>query len=375
MKVLDVREVRKHWKQLNPEADFDKSYTFYYDETNNLKKLHVRKSDFNYSFTSNFILGGLVFKKATPDLTKLFAGLKLQKSVKEVKLKHLSKGDFLDCLKSEKLNYFLRYLVDNEISIHFTWVNLLYWSIADIVDSAIANSEVTMKIGRWMGDKIKSDLYTLAKYEIDAVVELFYKYQYPNIKKESVVPFIEDLTALFCDYIETEELHFGLESLRQVLKEATENESLPFLEDEEDYILLKDFSQFYLSRLYLFKNSKHVFDNEASIFEIISNTKIMDGKKEIKNYSFVDSGSSLIIQASDILVGILGKFSTFLNTNSYDDVKANIVSLSEKQKDNIDLIIDLMQRSPERNPAFVISIDSYEEKDKYSLILEMRDID
>jgi hypothetical protein len=373
MKVLNTRNIRKYWKKLHPEADFDKSYTFYYDETNNLKKFHVRESDFNSSFSSNFILGGLVFEKSPPNLTDLFTGLKLQKSVRDVKLKHLAKGDFLGCLKSQKLNYFLQYLVDNKMTIHFEWVNLLYWSLADIVDSAMANSEIAMKVGRWMGDKVKSDLYTLAKMEIDSVIELFYKYQYPNIKKESVVPFIDDLTSLFDGYIETEELHFGLESLRQVLKEATEKQSLPFLKNEDDYVLLKDFSQFYLGKLYLFKNASHVFDNEESVSEIIGNTRIMDGKKEIKNYSFVDSESSLLIQASDIVVGTLGKLSAFLNTSTYAVVDASIRSLTEIQKSNIDLIIDLMERSAEKNPAFIISIDCEEEKDKYALIQEIRD--
>lgn len=246
MKEIDININRKYLKGIFPEADFDKVYSFYYDETNNFKKFYVRESDFNFPFSSNFILGGLVFEEIQPNLTELFTGLKLQKSVRDVKLKHLAKGNFLACLKSQKLNYFLKYLRDNKISIHFTWVNLLYWSITDIVDSAIANSEIAMKVGRWMGDKVKSDLYKLAKIEIDAVIELFHKYQYPNIKKESIILFIEELTSLFYDYIDTEEFHFGLESLRQVLKEATENQSLPFLENEEDYILLKDFSQFYL---------------------------------------------------------------------------------------------------------------------------------
>jgi len=373
MEVLDIRDIRKYWKRIHPEADFDKSYTFYYDETNNIKKFHVRESDFNSSFSSNFILGGLVFEDTSPNLAELFVGLKLQKSVRDVKLKHLAKGDFCECLKSKKLNYFLQYLVDNKISIHITWVNLLYWSVADIVDSAIANSEIAMKVGRWMGDKVKSDLYKLAKIEIDAVIELFYKYQYPNIKKESVVPFIEDLTSLFYGYIETEEFHFGLESLRQVLKEATEKQSLPFLEGEDDHILINDFSQFYLDNIYIFKNSSHIFDNEGSVSEIIGNTKIMEGKNEIRNYSFVDSESNLIIQASDILVGIIGKLSAFLNTNSYAAVDVSIRSLTEIQKSNIDLIIDLMERSAEKNPAFIISIDGEEEKDKYGLIQAIRD--
>lgn len=372
MKIYDATKPRKFWIKNHPEGDFDKAYTFYYDETNNLKKFYVRESDFNSSFSSNFILGGLVFEESLPDLTDLFAGLKLQQFVKDVKLKHLAKGDFLDCLKSKKLNYFLQYLWDENISVHFLWVNLLYWSMADIVDSAIANSEVAMKVASFMRNKVKSDLYKWAKIEIEAVIELFYKYQYPNIKKESIVPFIDELVSMFDGYIETEEFHFGLESLRQVLKDARENKSLPFLQDEEDHVLIKDFSIFYLENLFIFKNSTHIFDNEESVSEIIRNTKIMIGKTEIKNYSFVDSKNNFFIQASDIYVGIMGKFSTFLNTNSYDGVDTAISSLTEIQGKNLDLIIDLMNRSADINPALIVSVDCEEEKDKVNLICEIR---
>lgn len=373
MKEIDVNISRDYLKKMFPKAEFDKEYTFYYDETNNIKKLYVRESGLNSPFSSNFILGGLVFEDSLPDLSELFEGLKLQKSVKDVKLKHLAKGEFLECLKSKKLNFFLQFLFDNKILIHFSWVNLLHWSITDIVDSAIANSEVAKKVGRLMVDKVRSDLYKLAKIEIDKVLEIFFKYQYPNIKKENVVPFIDEFTSLFYDYIDTEEFHFGLESLRQVLKEARRNESLPYIMDEEDYMLLKDFSSFYLESICLFKNSNHIFDNEESISEILSNTKIMDKQIQVKNYSFVDSHNNLMIQASDIIVGIFGKFSGFINKTSYDEVKLWVDSLSEIQEKNIDLIIDLMNRSAKINPAFISSIDCQEETDKIGLICIMRD--
>jgi uncharacterized protein DUF3800 len=372
MKVFDISFSKEYLKYTNPDADLDKSYTFYYDETNNFKKLYIKELDFNASFASNFILGGLVFEGTSTDLSNLFEGLELQNNIVDVKLKHLATGSFLDCLKSKKLNYFLKYLYDNKIYIHFTWVNLLQWSIADIVDSAIANSEVAIKAGRPMADRVKSDFYKLAKIELEAVIALFYKFKYPNIKKEQIVPFINELISLFDGYIHTEEFHFGLESLRQVLKEAKRNQSLPFLTNEEDYVLLKDFSTFYLEPLALFKNSLHVFDNEDSIAEIVQNTKIMDGKDEIKNYSFIDSKSNPIVQASDIFVGIMGKLSTFLNTSGHMGVCYSISSLSEIQESNIDLIIDLMDRSGEKNPAFITSIDTQEEMKKVRIIRHIR---
>ena len=369
---FDISEIRKFNKIIAPEADFDKEYTFYYDETNNIRKFYVRETDFNYSFTANFVLGGLVYEGESPNIQPLINGLKLQKTVREIKLKHIAKGEFIDCIKSEKLNYFLKYLLDNDLFIHYSSLNILYWSIVDIVDSAIVNSEVAKQLDPSFANHLKNDLYKLSRLEIESVIELFYRFGYPNIKNEEVLTFIEALTSLFNGYIDTFEFHFGLESLRQILKEAKKKGSLPFIMDEEDHILLKDFSQFYLRPIYTFKNSNHVFDTELSILEILQNYKIIDNKEEIKNYSFADSQSDSFIQFSDVFVGLMGKLTNYFNTSSKEKITTDIDSLNATQQRNIDLIIDLIDKSHNENIGFLHSIDSYEELTKMDIIREMR---
>lgn len=370
---FEISDIRKMTKMLTPTADFDSSFTFYYDETNNIRKFYVREIDFNSSFNSNFVLGGLVHEGTQPNIKSLFDRLNLQNNIKEVKLKHIAKGNFLDCLKSEKLNCFLTYLLDSDLYVHYSSLNILYWSIVDIVDSAIANSEVAMQLGLDFSNYLKNDLYKLAKIEIESVIELFYNSEYPNLKKEAVLEFIEELTSIFDEYIDTEEFHFGLESLRQILKQAGKKDSLPFVMDEENYILIEDFSQFYLRPIYLFKNSNHIFDNEVAISEILANHRVIDDNKEIKNYSFVDSQSNLFVQASDIFVGLIGKLANYVNTNPTEKIVDDLNSLSEKQLNNIDSLIDLLNKSHSRNIAFLHSIDSYEELTKMNLIREIRD--
>lgn len=44
-------------------------------------------------------------------------------------------GVFADCLKSERLERFLDLLIENDWHIHFNSLNVLYWSIVDILDS------------------------------------------------------------------------------------------------------------------------------------------------------------------------------------------------------------------------------------------------
>src|SRR5690606_554441 len=120
---MSYKQIRSFTKLMTPTGDFDSAFTFYYDETNKIKKSLANEEDFNVPFSSNFVLGGIVCDKPAPDLTPLFNGLKLQKTTNELKFKHIAKGEFLDCLKSDKLNYFLQFIFDSDLYIHYSTVN------------------------------------------------------------------------------------------------------------------------------------------------------------------------------------------------------------------------------------------------------------
>ena len=47
MSDFEIGEIRKFTKMLAPTADFDAALSFYYDETNNIRKFYVRETDFN----------------------------------------------------------------------------------------------------------------------------------------------------------------------------------------------------------------------------------------------------------------------------------------------------------------------------------------
>ena len=351
-------------------ADFDSSYSFYYDETNNIRKFYVRENEFNSPSLENFVLGGLVHEGEAPDVTELVESFKLQKTVKEVKFKHIARGEFVDCLKSEKLKLFLQFLKDSSLFVHYSSFNILYWSIVDIVDSAISNSGRAKESGLPFAKMLKNDLYKLARLEIDSVAKLFYKFEYPNVKKDSIIPFIQELSSLFDGYIDQEEFHFGLKSLRQILEEAQKNESLPFITNEEDYILLKDFSLNYLRPIYLFKNSTHVFDNEDSVSEVLEEYKILVGTEELSNYSFTDSQSSRLIQLSDVFVGLLGKLFYYFNTSSREKIEADVNGLTDIQTANLGLLLDVIGKSHSKNIGFIHYTDSHEEHSKMDSISE-----
>lgn len=356
---------------MNPRVNFTTPYIFYYDETNNIKTFYVRENDFNYTFTANFVLGGLLHQGEVPDVQQLIDSFKLQKTAKEVKFKHIAFGDFLDCLKSQKLNLFFRFLKDSDLYVHYSSLNILYWSVVDIVDSAIMNSDAAMQLGPGFDNRLKNDLYKLCRLEIDAVIQIFYAFEYPNVKPEKISDFIESLSNLFEAYLQLEEFHFGLESLRQILKESKKKGDLAFVMNEEDHVLLADLTHFYLRPIYTFKNSTHIFDNEDSIREALDEYRILDNGIEFQNYSFVDSQDNQLTQLSDIFIGFVGKYTNYRNTHTMEEIKTDIDSFSALQLENMKLFIDIINKSDQKNPAFLHATDSYEEEMKFGELCEI----
>lgn len=355
-------------KMLNPKLDFETPYTFYYDETNNIRTFYVRENDFNYTFTANFVLGGLAIEGEVPDVKDLIDSFKLQKTAKEVKFGLIAHGDFLDCLKSRKLTLYLKFLNETNVYFHFSSLNILFWSLVDIVDSAIVDTETIHKFGPDYIMHLKNDLYKLARLEIDSVVQLFYHYGYPNIKPESLTDFVQKLMEVFAPYKDKPEFRPGIEALNDILQKAVAKGSLPFVMDDEDHILLKDFSQFYLHPLYTFTTSSHIFDNEEEIIKILDGYRILDKGEEFNGFTFVDSLDSPLTQLSDVMVGFMGKYTQYRNTHSAAEIENDIMDLEPLQVENLQLFIDVLQKSVEKNPAFHHETDAISEIGKLHLI-------
>ncbi len=228
-------------------------------------------------------------------------------------------------------------------------------------------SERTKQFSLDFTNLLKNDLYKVAKLEIDSVSKLFYRFKYPNIKSESVNGFIEALILIIDKGLHANESK-ELELFKIILEDAKKTDLLPFLTNVEDHILIKNFSGFYIRPISLFKNSKHTFDKETVISECLAGYKFVEGDAEIKNYIFVDSQSKLLIQYSDVFIGLIGKLTDYLNTSQMEKIKNDFDSLSNKQKNNIDLLLDLIYKSHNKNIGFLYSIESYEEKSKMLLI-------
>lgn len=367
--VFEIGELREMSIVYNGLEHMNEEYTFYYDETNNVRKFCLKEDGYNSSIYTTFVLGGVMHKglSSSANLEDLWQNLKLQKTIKEVKLKHLAQGDFIRCLDSTKLNYYLKWLLDSDLYIHYTCLNLLYFSIVDIVDSAIENSHIAKQLNRDFADMLKNDLYVLVKMEEGLFSSLFYKYKYPDVKKADIRAFINNLISIIRDFEHIPSLHLGLVSLRQILKESLDTGELIYIMNEKENILIEDFSNFYLHPIFMFKDSTHIFDNEDSIKHIVENIDIQYFGNTLHNYKFVDSKDSSYIQISDIFIGLFGKFTMFINSNTVEDITQIIGNISRLQKENLTLFRALISKSDNMNKALLLTSVSSEEREKYEM--------
>lgn len=134
-----------------------------------------------------------------------------------------------------------------------------------------------------------------------------------------------------------------------LLNESKKTENLVFIMDENNHQLIENFCQFYSRTIYLFLNSEHVFDKEDSIEPLINNLNLTYENARIKNFSFIDSKDNLYIQLSDIIVGFIGKFYSFLNENNTNDIKEQLEKTDKIQQATLRLFYKVIGESERRN--------------------------
>jgi hypothetical protein len=333
--------------------------TLYYDETNNIRIFRVKdRQNFNTIFNDHFVLGGILRDRQVDNMhiDSLKNALKLDKNVKEIKLKNLATGNFLDCMSSLKVNIFLKWLLENNLIVHYTCVNNFYYGIVDIVDTIIPDDDINEIYN------LKNELFEVCFYEKDKIIELFYKYEYPNLKKETFKCFIKEISTIIKDTDLNRYLYKNANDFREVLDHIVS--LLSNFGDKDDILLThnKDFvlhdtgtyASFYMERPMFFKDCEHIFDREVSIEDYI---KSYNKEYGVNNIMFVDSTSDIFVQISDVIVGILGKFFNMIGERGRYQYIGN-----EFTKVNIELFKQLIKRSHEVNDRLtnhLVSLNEY----------------
>lgn len=372
--MIDVNEMRNAILAVWHLPNVDEPYTFYYDETNNVRKLHLTPAGMNIRRPDCFVLGGIVHRGSPRPiaLAELHAALRLQPSVKEIKLRHLGTGDFLDLLASPKIETFLEWLTAHEFLLHYQVTDLLYWSITDIVDSIINEvGEPALMAAHLF---LKDSLYTVLRVDVDGTAELLGRYSYPNVGRKGRSAFITELL----DLVERRESlleHFHFYMLKGLLQAAKRLKSLPYLEDEKPNVLIDGFGSFFLNRLCLFTKAQHVLDDEKRIEAFLESLLLSDNGVPLRHFRFGNSKFEAGVQLSDPVAGLLGKLFSHLNRTPLDELEGEMANLSDRQRRSLTLLTRLLDASIDECPGFAQYVISAEDRQRASFVLEGEALD
>ena len=366
--MIDIDEIRNAHKVMHGLFKADAAYTFYHDETNNIKKLRLNEQGLNVAEPAIFVLGGIVHKGAPRplEIQPLRDAMRIQQSADEIKLKHVAKGAFLDLLKSEKLTAFLQWVSDSGLVIHYQALDPIYWSLVDIMDSILYRLGEPRLIE--FRAVLKADLATLLRANLPTTTDMFYCYNYPDLSPESRKPFLNDLLAMLerSDGVLPE---FNAMMLKGMLQAGRNLPSLDFIEGFTSHLLIESFTAFYLTRIAVFKYSSHILDMEDSVRDEMEAMKLSSKGERVKNYGFADSKSEPGIQVSDVVVGLIGKMHSYFTWTARDEVAVARASLSGASLKNAELLRDLIDASHETNIAFLNHVSSCSDLDKMNLFL------
>ena len=346
-------------------------YVFYYDESNNCRKFWVDDSQqqFNTDYAADFVLAGLVKKgEDTLDvsLDTFRKPLKLQGSVGEIKFKKLyAKGDFLQCVKEKRLFETLSWIDKSPFFIHYTNVNNLFYTLVEIFDSIVKPDEIS-EFG-YDYFKMKSVFYHMFKGEADELQVLMFKYKYPNIQRENIEAFCNELLLLLGSRREMKEEE---KFLAGMLARASKSDELVFLHDNDDYIMQENYAEFYIDPIRKYQKSTHIFDEETTVQDIVKK-QIAQEENMADNFKFVKSETDIFVQLSDVVAGIFGKMFKYINSTSVNQRRKDVEDLSKIQVENILLIDKLRMDADRENPGFLCSIGPWDGIGKLNMFFEM----
>ena len=342
------------WK-LNGIKPFNEEMTFYYDESGNCRKFYLTDNGFNdlEAIKGDFVLAGIAHngKSYEIDLVSLHEALEYKEGQKELKFKHLyhNSADFVSFMGSKRATEFLEWLDKSGLYIHYSALNNLFYSLVDIVDSLWETHPMCIM---YFWD-IKNALYDFTIEHQDEVIDILIRHTYPNVK--DTVSFCYELCALISEYNDDSIYNpgFFLELFRQMLKAAGKMGKLPFIQDNEPNMLIKEYYLFYLERCEIFSKSIHIFDEEKAVENKLSNIQLYEHGKMLNHYKFVESHENIFVQISDMIAGLLRRLFIFLDEKSIGEIKSLAEKFNENQINNFNILWRLISRSDEKSPLLI----------------------
>jgi hypothetical protein len=349
--AFDWARMRTEMIKLHGIRRADDKFAFFYDETNNIRKFTLTDDGTNVDEHKNFVLGGIVLQEgqAMPEVDSLRDALGMHDNAPEIKFKHVASGDFEAVLASRKMARFLVWLTERQIAIHYSSINIVYWSIVDIVDSILASKRFgAFSTGR---RQMKNELYRIACRDKPAFLALMKRHGYPAIGSCKAGAFIADVEA-FLNLHSPQAINLPAEMLKEMVRKAKVLTELPYLEEDDPDVLIDSFSSFFTMPVLLFKNATHVFDREIQVEQSLS----ADGFKQRAqgiDYRFSDSKADPGIQLADVTVGLIGKYQDFVEQHRLPELLARKTAWNAAQTESFDLLRGLIDYSHDVSNAFI----------------------
>ncbi|MHB8564110.1 MAG: DUF3800 domain-containing protein [Acidiferrobacteraceae bacterium] len=353
-----------------PLRNWGTPFSMFYDETNNIRRLTLSEVGLNAPDNRNFVLAGVVLRPGqhVENIDALRVALGIQANAAEMKFKHVAQGDYEEVLASRRLNLFLAWLLDQGILMHYSTLNVLYWSLIDIIESLMPGN--LFGINEYH-THLKSEFYDVVTRSPVEFMSLLHSFAYPNVDRGRIGVFL-GVVSDFLDRHSPENRKDGTMLLKQTLRQAAQMDELVFLHDNTPGELIRDFSMHFLRSVYVFKNSSHTFDRETYIEKILQPLEVRDGQRRV-DYRFVDSKDNVCVQLSDVVAGLMGKHFNYVQDHPLATLRARKAGFSALQKQNLTMLRELIDRSDAMSDGFCHAIAPLDSMLKNNVFLHDRD--
>jgi len=333
---------------LRPLRNWDASFTLYYDETNNIRRLTLTEVGLNTPDNKTFVLAGIVLRPGTvaPPIDDLRALLRLQNNAPELKARHVADGDFEAMLASRQLQAFLSWLLDHDLLVHYSALDVLYWSLIDIVDTLLGQDDLVVFHQR----SLKNELYDAVRRSPVQFLQLLHVFGFPNLQRAAIGRFMQAVVD-FLEHQAPVDRNRDAALLKDRLRAAAGLNELPFLHDNDEGLLIANFAPHFLRSVYVFKNSEHVFDRETYVQKALETMELRFGARRL-DYRFADSRAETCIQLSDVVASLFGKYFSFLQASSLPQLLERRAAFNPTQQSNVALLRELIDRSDAVSDGF-----------------------
>ncbi|WP_426803427.1 DUF3800 domain-containing protein [Xanthomonas campestris] len=369
--------------------------TFYYDESNNHRKLWIDPERRAYNIEKdtqrkvpvgrNFVLGGVAHygETSTADFSALIESLSLDKSVNEVKFKNIAKGDFDACLKSERIGPLLSWLIESDLYLHFFSINIEYWAFIDIIDDCLIwchESGAQFEL-RSMDepDQFKDALYSVIRMDRTSFLDLAHSFSYPDLegKTSSFIDAIaKHLKSVLIspeheEQLEEVGLRDAIERLWQLFNASAGITEMTLVqekgEDGQEPMLIDAFTPFFDYTVMSRSQDNLIMDMEAKVKECFD--KIPERLTGAVSFRFVDSKEEPLVRVSDMITGLVARCLQFVDDHDHQYLAEWHESLNKWQRQNLSLLKQLIDKSDDRDPMLLHRVVADAEKSKFMLIL------